>query len=178
MKRLTLILSALALIFICVPSSAVGQTSISVGPRLGIDFGDIEEAFIGADVRITSPSLPVVVNPTFDFYFTSDPLTFWGLSANALYPISTENESFAPYAGAGLGIYRFSIEEQTVSNPFGGDITVGGGGSTDIGLNLVAGAEFPLETVRPFAEVQFSPVFTEGSTTTLFNIKGGVLFSF
>lgn len=173
MKRLTLVISAIVFLFICAPTTAHAQTSIAVGPRLGIDVGDIEEVFIGADVRISSPNLPVEINPTFDFYFTDDPLTFWSLSANALYPIGTNNEMFTPYAGAGLGIYRTSIDE--VDTGFG---TFGGGSSTDIGLNLVFGARFMLDSVTPFAEAQYSPVFTEGSTTNLFNIKGGLLFAF
>jgi hypothetical protein len=113
----------------------------------------------------------VVINPTFDFYFTDDPLTFWSLSANGLYMIETENPSLDPYVGAGLGIYRTSVDVDTGFGSFGAS-------STDIGINLLAGAQFPLETVTPFAEAQFSPVFTSGDTTTLFNIKGGVLFTF
>ena len=178
MKRLTLVIAAVIFSLSGISSTALAQSSFTVGPRLGIDVGDIEEVFIGADVRITSPNLPVIINPTFDFYFTSDPLTFWSLSANALYPIGTDHEAFIPYAGGGLGIYRFSIDEQTIDNPLGGDITIGGDSTTEIGLNLLFGAEFPLETVTPFAEVQYSPIFTEGSTTNLFTLKGGVLFSF
>lgn len=171
MKRLTLVISAIVFLFAAAPTTARAQASFAVGPRIGVDVGDIEEVFIGADVRITSPNLPVVINPTFDFYFTDDPLTFWALSANALYPIGTNNEVFTPYAGAGLGIYRFSVDD--IDTGFG---SFGGASSTDVGLNFVFGAQFLVENVTPFAEVQYSPVFTEGSTTNLFNLKGGILF--
>lgn len=143
-------------------TAAPGETTVKVGPRVGLDAGDIEEPFVGADVRIGLPASRIAINPTFDFYFTEDP--FWSLSANALYRFGVDNEAFTPYSGAGLGIYRSSTE--------------GGGGSTDLGLNAVFGAEFRVGPVGPFVEAQYSPVFTEGSTTSIFSVKGGLLFEF
>ncbi|MFP4227986.1 MAG: hypothetical protein ACLFTE_04065 [Salinivenus sp.] len=165
MKTLTR-LSAVFFLVLMLPTNAEAQTEVAVGPRIGIDVGDVEEVFIGADARITSPSLPVVVNPTFDYYFTPDGFTFWGLSGNALYPFGIDNQQFTPYAGGGLGIYSRSVDAQ-----------FGSASSTDLGLNLLFGIQFPLESVRPFAEAQFTPVFADGSYN-LFSIKGGLLFSF
>lgn len=173
MNRLFSVSLALLVALLVLPSAAQAQTTFQVGPRIGIDFGDIEEVFIGADARITTESLPVIMNPAFDFYFTPENFTFWGLSVNGFYPFGSNNEVFTPYAGAGLGIYRFSFEGQSV-----GGIAFGGGGSTDIGLNLLFGAQFITgSTFVPFIEAQYSPVFTEGVTTTLFGIKGGLLFN-
>lgn len=158
--------SAVLIFALVFPLEAEAQTQFELGPRLGIDAGDIEEVFIGADARISSPVLPVTVNPTFDYYFTPDNLTFWALSGNALYPFGVNNQRFTPYAGAGLGLYRRSVDLQTqsVSN-------------TDLGLNLLFGLEFPLESVRPFVEAQYTPVFADDSYN-LFTVKGGLLFSF
>lgn len=173
MKRYTLLSAVLFALLLMVPAQSQAQATFQLGPRIGIDFGDIEEVFIGADLRVTTENLPVVINPTFDFYFTPENFTFWGLSANGLYAFGVDNEAFTPYAGAGLGIYRFSFDGQSV-----GGVTVGGGSSTDIGLNLLFGAQFITErTLVPFVEAQYTPVFTEGSTTTLFGIKGGILFN-
>lgn len=163
MKRLAILATAL-LIAVSLPTEANGQSGIMLGPRIGIDVGDVEEPFIGADVRIGLAGSPISLNPTFDYYLTDDPLTFWSLSANALYRFGVNNQAFTPYSGAGLGAYRTSID--------------GVGGSTDLGVNLLFGAEFFFGSVRPFLEVQYSPIFTEGSTTSLFNVKGGLLFSF
>lgn len=149
------------LLALCLPLEAEAQAQFAVGPRLGIDAGDIEEVFIGADARISSPALPVTVNPTFDFYFTPENTTFWGLSANALYPFGASNQRFTPYSGAGLGLYRLDAS---------------GGDTTDLGLNLLFGLEFPLRSVRPFVEAQFTPVFADDSYN-LFTVKGGLLFS-
>lgn len=159
-------LSFVLFLVLMLPISANAQTEVALGPRVGIDVGDVEEVFIGADARISSPSLPVVVNPTFDYYFTSGDLTFWGLSGNALYQFGVDNQEFTPYAGGGLGIYRRSFDTQ-----------FGSASSTDLGLNLLFGIQFPLESVRPFAEAQFTPVFADDSFN-LFTIKGGILFSF
>lgn len=158
-------LSVVLLLALILPLEAEAQSQFKVGPRLGIDAGDIEEVFIGADARISSPALPVTVNPTFDFYFTPENTTFWSLSGNALYPFGVNNQSFTPYAGAGLGLYRQSVDTQ-----------VGSVSSTDLGLNLLFGLEFPLQTVRPFVEAQFTPVFADDSYN-LFTVKGGILFS-
>lgn len=141
-----------------------GETTVKVGPRVGLDAGDIEKPFVGGDVRIGLPASRITINPTFDFYFTEDPLTFWSLSTNALYRFGSENEAFTPYSGAGLGLYRSSVD--------------GGGSSTDLGINAVFGAEFRVGSVGPFVEAQYSPVFTEGTTTSIVSVKGGLLFEF
>lgn len=162
MRQLAVLATA-ALLAISLPTEANGQTQISVGPRIGIDAGDIEEPFVGADVRIGLPESPIAINPTFDYYFTDDPLTFWSFSTNALYRFGTQNRVFTPYSGVGLGIYRSSID--------------GAGSATDLGLNAIFGAEFSVGSLRPFLEAQYSPVFSDGSTTSLVSVKGGLLFS-
>lgn len=163
MKRLAIAATAIFLA-LSVPTEARGQTHVTVGPRIGLDAGDIGEPFVGLDVRIGLSTSPIAINPTFDYYFTDDPLTFWSLSANVLYRFGIDNQVFTPYSGAGLGIYRSSVD--------------GAGGSSDLGVNLLFGAEFSLGSLRPFLEAQYSPVFTAGSTTSLFGVKGGLLFHF
>ena len=161
MKRFATIATAV-LLALSLPSIAQGQANIKIGPRVGLDAGDIEEPFIGADVRIDLSNTPVTINPTFDYYLVDDPLNYWSLSTNVLYRFQGNNEVFTPYSGAGLGIYRF-IEN--------------GGSSTNLGLNALFGAEFQTGRVRPFVEAQYSPVFADGGTTSLVTVKGGLLFS-
>jgi len=178
MKRLAL---AFALIFsltlVTAPTDADAQTVFELGPRIGIDVGDVEEVFIGADFRITSPGLPIVINPTFDFYFVED-ITVWNLSGNALFQFGIDNEVFNPYAGAGLAIFRQSFDEQTVDTGFG-TVTSPGGSTTDIGINLIFGADFITGgPVKPFAEVHFTPVFSDPESINLFGVRGGILFGF
>lgn len=160
MKRL-LVLATAVLFVVSLPSTADAQSRIAIGPRVGIDAGDVEEPFIGADVRIGLTGSPISINPTFDYYFVDDPETFWSLSTNALYRFGINNEVFAPYSGVGAGLYRTSVD--------------GGDSSTNLGLNALFGAEFLVGSVRPFVEAQYSPVFTDGNTTSLFSVKGGLL---
>lgn len=166
MKRLAILTTAL-LFAVVLPAEAQVQSS-AIGPRLGVDLGDVEEVFLGVDARVSSTDFRMILNPTFDYYFTEDPVTFWSLSANALYPfgVGDMNQSFTPYAGAGLGIFRTSVDGQA-SGMFGAS-------STDLGVNLKFGAIIPGGTIAPFAEAQYSPVFAEDSYN-LFNIKGGLL---
>ena len=151
MKRL-LVLATAVLFVVSLPSTADAQSRIAIGPRVGIDAGDVEEPFIGADVRIGLTGSPISINPTFDYYFVDDPETFWSLSTNALYRFGS---------GVGAGLYRTSVD--------------GGDSSTNLGLNALFGAEFLVGSVRPFVEAQYSPVFTDGNTTSLFSVKGGLL---
>ena len=168
MKKL-LFIPVLAALFLLVPAQdAQAQTSIQVGPRIGIDVGDASDLggdfFIGADGRIASESLPVIINPAFDYYFVdADGVSLFTLDANALYQFGVDNQAFTPYAGGGLGYVRTSVD----AGPFG-DV-----GGSDIGLNLVGGAEFETGNLKPFVQAKV----TLGDFT-LFNIMGGVLFSF
>ena len=163
MRRLAAIVTALFLA-VSIPTEATGQPSLTVGPRVGIDAGDIEEPFVGADVRIGLPASRITINPTFDYYFADGPSTHWSVSTNALYRFGVDNQLFAPYSGAGVGLYRLPVK--------------GGDAPTDPGINAMFGAEFLFGSVRPFVEAQYSPVFSAGSTTSLYSVKGGLLVRF
>ena len=152
------------------------QTSVKIGPRLGIPVGDFADAtsiYLGADARITTDALPVVPNASFDYYFTDvDGYSLFAIDLNALYEFGVDNQVFVPYAGGGLGITRASVDSPSIS--FGGQ-TFGGGStsSTDVGLNIVGGARFPLGTVEPFAQLNA----TLGGDADRLGITGGLLFS-
>lgn len=169
MKRLSIVVTAL-LLALAIPTEGFAQADIKIGPRIGIPVGDISDLggnlFLGADARIESEDLPVIINPTFDFYLMDDyatgvSQTLFTVDGNALYEFEIEDASFAPYAGAGIAITRWSI-----------DADVPGAGDTDIGLNLVGGARFPLESFEPFVQANFGV-----GDLDRFGLAGGVLFS-
>ncbi len=151
--------SLLLVLGLMLPAATHAQTDVRLGPRIGADFGDVEEVFIGGDVRIDMAGFPVTLNPTFDVYFV-DSGSFFSVSANGLYMFGRNNQVFDPYAGAGLGVYRRSGDNFS---------------ATDLGLNALFGAEFMLGSLRPFVEAQVSPIFADDSIT-LFSLKGGLLF--
>ncbi len=169
-KRLLVVLLTALFLVLALPSETTAQTSLQVGPRVGMDIGDIEDPFAGIDVRITSVQLPVVVNPTFDYYFVGEGRTLWSLSGNILYPFGAEDRSFSFYGGVGLGMYRFSVEGDTPDAQFRD-------GTTDFGANFLLGTMVSSRPFTPFAELQYTPIFSEGGPS-LFGLKGGILINF
>jgi len=154
-----------------IQQTAEAQTVIDIGPRIGIDVGgDVEDFYIGADGRFRT-GLPVIINTTFDYYFTESNFSFWQVGGNALYEFSVSSASIVPYAGAGLSISRFGVDIPPIDlgefGSFGGSAS-----STDVGLNLIGGASFTAGSLRPFAQAQI----TVGDVD-LFTIGGGLLFT-
>ena len=173
MKSLSLLAVLLALVVAIHPQQAHAQPTVEVGPRVGLDLGDIEEGFIGADARIATEALPVLINPAVDFYFVDSGVegvdqSIFAIDINALYPFGVDNQAFTPYAGGGLGIVRSSVDVD--AGAFGST----GESTTDVGLNLVGGAVFQAGTLKPFAQAKINV----GGDVTLFNVMGGLLFSF
>ena len=167
-----ILVAAVGLSFLLsVPS--VGQgTTIDIGPRLGADvLGDVEEVFFGLDVRLGIPSLPVAVNPTFDYYLTDSGFDFYQLSVNALLNINAPGmPTISPYVGAGLGIARTSVDVDLGSF---GSIS---GDDTDIGINLIGGGSIDAGSFHPFAQVQITLLgdvnLISATVGALFRIKG------
>lgn len=174
MKRLLISAAVLVLsVGLLVPEPADAQTTVKLGPRLGIPVGDVEDIggnlFLGVDARFQTDALPVVLNPSIDFYLmdevegTSVDQSVFTIDLNALYEFGVDNEVFTPYAGGGIGITRVSTDENL---PFRED-------ETDVGLNVVGGARFPLESVEPF--VQLNALV--GGDYDRLGITGGLLIS-
>ena len=154
----------LLLALFLVPATAQAQTDISVGPKVGFDLGDLNEPYIGADVRIELEDFPVRINPMFNFYFAPENVTWWSVGANGLFDFELDDNDITPYAGAGLQLFRTSVS-------FGG----ASASSSNLGLTGVGGAEFDLDGFRPFVQAELG-IITGSGTGTLFGIGGGVLF--
>jgi hypothetical protein len=156
-------------LFLLVPVTAGAprahaQIRLDVAPRLGFDLvGDVEEFFLGLDARIGVDTLPVILNPSLDYYFTESPLNVSQFSLNALYPL--RYPGLRPYVGGGIGITRLSLDRD--GRGFGGFDK----SDTDVGLNLIGGVVFRTGNLRPFAQAQI----TFGDVD-LFTVAGGLLF--
>jgi opacity protein-like surface antigen len=179
MNRFAILAACFFLVFgLGTPASTQAQVDLQIGPRVGLPVGDMSDLegvfFIGADARINSEELPVVLSPSLDFYLFDSPegvdQTGFAIDLNGFYEFGVDNESFTPYAGGGLGITRYSADFENDSlNGFG----FGGDGTTEVGLNLVGGVRFLLESVQPFVQVNA----TLGSDIDRFGLAGGVLFN-
>ena len=172
MKRLSIATLFAALLFLAVPAQDA-QAQVKLGPSAVLSVGDISDAGgdfgIGADVRFLAGDLPVTFNGAFHYYFTDDfpgtdvSQTIFTIDANALYMFGIENQAFTPYAGGGLGITRYSVDVDSQFDP----------STTEVNLNIIGGAEFPLESFTPFVQAQFGV----GGDFDRFNIAGGLLFN-
>lgn len=176
MKRLVLLLTGLMLV-VSIPADAQRSTTVEetqtyfqIGPHVGMDLGDLQEPYVGIDARITSSRLPFVINPTYDYYFIGENDSFWALSGNLLYLFGDPLHSYRLYGGVGLGFYRYSTARANVDNPFRD-------GSTDVGGNILFGVLIPTVTFSPFAEVEYTTIFSNQSPT-FYELKAGILIEF
>lgn len=88
---------------------------------------------------------------TFDYFFPDiEGYNYFEVNANALYSLPLAGiTGFRPYVGGGLNIARGSLD---IDLPEGlGDISAS---DTELGLNLIGGAEFGIGRIRPFAELR------------------------
>ncbi len=150
------------------------DTGVQVGGRGGIQLLDYDELrhkealFVGAEARFAFELSPLIVALTFDHFFVED-RTLFQVGANALYDLPVDLSFLYPYAGAGVGVTRFTRPEVAGVATSNADSN-----GTRMGLNLVGGVRFDhaaLPVARPFAQV--------GATVgpiDLLTVVGGVLF--
>lgn len=107
------------------------DTDFGIGPRVAADFQELGPRFqfVG----------------TWDIYFPDDDdLDFWELNGNLMYRADLRaTDAVVPYGGAGLNIAR------TDRDVPGGEVD-----DTDLGVNFLGGAEFPLASFTPFVELR------------------------
>jgi len=126
-----LLFTAVALGALAIPSSAWGQTV--VGPVLAYhDQGWINSLGVGGFVSIplTQTNVNLSIRPEVVVYFP-DQADYWEANVDL--------------------IYRFPVSSSAAIAPFvlGGLNFANGGGSTDLGINLGGGIQFPSASVRP-----------------------------
>lgn len=167
MKRL-LATGLVCLLVFFARQDSQAQVTIEIGPRIGYDIGgDIDEIFLGADARFGLAELPVDLGATFDYYLMEENISFYQISLNAYYPFPLADAPIVPYAGAGIGISRMSID---FGDEFGEWFGSNSASSSDTGINLIGGARFPTGNLIPYAQAQF----TIGDLSLL-TIGGGLL---
>lgn len=101
----------------------------------------------------------------FSYFFEESGLTVWEFNPNAHYIFKDDGAGQKFYGLAGLNVARRSFNIDL--GAFGGNI---GGGVTDIGLNVGAGANIPLGAMTGYAEAKF------GIGGAEFGLAVGVLF--
>ncbi len=163
-----LLIAACLALFVLTPGAL--QAQIGVGGQLS--YGDDVNAGIG--VRGTfglTTRIPLQIIGSFDYFFPGDiggsDITYWELNGNLVYLFSIPTlPTVTPYAGAGLNLAYVSSQVDI----FGLAPTTFS--STELGLNLLGGAQFNLGPVTPFGELRI-----ELGGGEQFVITGGALFT-
>ena len=135
---------------------AQAQTPWEVGPHVGVNL-DNDELLVGAVARIHLSSLPITLNPGFEFYPGFDPGSLFVLNFDVQYQLDAE--SVEPYVGGGISWARKGAA---------------GGSSSDAGLNLKGGVMFsPSSRTQPYVEAVVN--FANNDEALIF--RGGFLFT-
>ncbi len=171
------LLPLLLFVALMLGSTSQAQAQFQIAPRVGLEVNNVEALQVGVEARFATESLPVLINPSFDYYFLDCGVdgiggadiscSFFSLKANGLFEFGGgETRSFTPYAGGGLAIGLARAEVSA----FGFSESTS---DTEIGLNLVGGARFETGNLQPFAQLE---VGLGGAD--IFSIVGGLLFNF
>lgn len=141
----------------------VVQAQMTAGPLLAYHT-DAEAIGVGAYLGIPLPQLTegMSIAPSFVWYFP-DNYDYFEVNGDLVYffPVSTDSP-VSPFALGGINISRTSVD-------LGG--TFGSASSTDVGLNLGGGVQFP-GSLSPFAGGKFT--IQDGTGFVLF---GGISFA-
>jgi hypothetical protein len=133
------------------------KTDLGLGARLNFGLGDM------------ASNQPVEGLVTFDYFFPGEStpgndVTYWTVTANAIYRFTQRSSSVAPYAGGGVMLGRASSDAVSPGP--------GGGSGSKVGLHAVGGLRFKTAgTVLPFVEGRL-----ELKDSAQFVLSGGVFF--
>ncbi|HEX7051637.1 MAG TPA: hypothetical protein VF188_15640 [Longimicrobiales bacterium] len=152
MKKLLLAVGVTCLVAINAPAA---QAQVSFGAQAS--FADDTDFGVGARANIGLPFSGFKAIASFDYFFP-DGFDYFELNGNAVYSIRTTTPGFGPYVGGGLNIAHSSVDAIDFSD-------------TEMGLNLLGGAEFGTGPIKPFAELRIE-LRDEGQ----FVLAGGVNF--
>jgi len=157
MKTLRTAFCALFLFTLVAAPRAQAQTPWQLGPEVGVNL-DNDELLLGVIARIDLSSIPVSLNPGFEFYPAIDsPESLFVLNFDVQYELNAE--SLEPYVGGGISWARASNA---------------GTSDSDVGLNLKGGLVFnPESRTRPYVEAALN--FAGSSEAMVF--RGGLLFT-
>jgi len=133
-----------------------GDTDLGLGARLNFGVGSLAD------------SKPIEGLLTFEYFFPDSPsgfdVSYWEVSANAIYRFVERGKGITPYAGGGLLISRFTSD---------GDQGQGSVSDSDLGLSLLGGLRFKTAgTLIPFAEARIDIVANRSQLV----LSGGVYF--
>jgi opacity protein-like surface antigen len=139
----TLVLCSLFCLIISLAAArASADVGARVGPHGGVALSDDVDPYVGLGLRLTAPSSPLTLQPTFDYVFDED-RTLYHVGGNLLYELPVAFR-LKPYFGIGARFSAFALKQESA--------TVDSEGYR-LGMNLLAGARLQLPWVSPFVQV-------------------------
>jgi len=130
----------------------------AVGPHLGVNF-DGDDVLLGAharfDVLEVTPEVELQIYPNLSYYFVRNGSLF-NLSCDVPFEFEIRNSVLRPYAAPGLAFFFW---------------TGRGNDNLDLGLDLIGGLLFALDSVEPWLEIR---IIVSGGTSA--ELRGGVQF--
>jgi outer membrane protein W len=149
--RKVLLCSLVLLVASLAPRAAQADLGVTVGPHAGVAFSDDVNPYVGLDLRLTAPSSPLTLQPTFDYVFDENQ-TLYHIGGNLLYEVPVAFR-LKPYFGLGVSYSTFTLHK--ASEP---SMSSEAPGTADdqghrLGMMLLAGARLDLPWVSPFLQV-------------------------
>lgn len=125
---------------------------------------------VGAHVEAMLPTIHEQVSAvgSFTYHFPDDPFSYWEINTNGHFGFPLENSTVRPYVGAGINVAHIGVSSSATTGPFGGSVGFSAS-STEIGLNVLGGAEFDTGNANPFVQLRLE---LSGGETVV--IAGGV----
>lgn len=134
----------LLLVNVLAPAGARADVGVRLGPHAGVALGnDDVQPYVGLGFRLTAPTSPLTIQPTFHYVFDEDQ-TLYHIGGSVLYepPIAFR---LKPYFGVGATFSAFALKEPSM--------LVTDDEGYRLGMNVLGGARLDLPWVSPFLQV-------------------------
>ena len=171
MKKLALF----ALVFAAAFAMPRAEAQFSLIPYLGYNL-ELEGFLVGVGSEFAAPfaagSLDLAIRPSVEYHsLDGDGASYFQVNGDVLARFSG-SPSVAPYAGVGLALAIISFETVDVNlDTF--ETEEGTETNTELGLNVLGGAEFPglFDFGMPFAQARYSIVDPTDQLSILAGVK-------
>jgi opacity protein-like surface antigen len=131
--------------------AARADVGVQIGPHGGVALSGDADPYVGMGLRLTAPSSPLTIQPTFDYIFDENQ-TLYHVRANLLYEVPVAFR-LKPYFGVGMIYSTFVLNQPSAPSMTSGNEESGDDEGHRLGMNLLAGARLELPWVSPFLQV-------------------------
>lgn len=131
--------------------AAQADVGVRAGPHAGVALSGDADAYVGLGLRLTAPSSPMTIQPTFDYVF-DEKQTLYHVGGNLLYEVPVDFR-LKPYFGVGVNYSTFALDEPNAPAMSAEDDGTRDDEGHRLGMNLLAGARLELPWVSPFLQV-------------------------